>query len=85
MNPALEVQVRTSKMLAFGFTLTLIPLYGIGSLIALVIGLKGRRVVKRANGELSGSVMAWWCIIAGAVGTLYGALFWFFLILVWQG
>ena len=70
MDPILELQVKTSKMLALGFTLSIVWLLGVGSLIAFILGLKGRRIIKQSDGKIRGLKMAWWCIIVGAVETL---------------
>lgn len=66
----LEQQVRVSRMLATGFVFSLVWLGGIGSLVALIKGLKARRIIQQSRGELSGIEMAWWCIIVGALGVL---------------
>lgn len=68
-DPKLALQVRVSKMLGYGFAFSLVVIGGVGSLIALVIGLRARGIIKRTGGELSGLRLAWWCIIAGGVGT----------------
>jgi len=66
----LERQVRLSKMLAMGFALSLVGVGGLGSLAALVIGLKALTVINRSPVELVGKWMAWWCIIIGALGAI---------------
>lgn len=66
----LEQQVKVSRMLGMGFVLSLTGLAGIGSLVALILGWKARRIIQASQGRISGLLMAWWCIIAGAVGTL---------------
>jgi len=66
----LERQVRLSKMLAMGFALSLVGVGGLGSLAALVIGLKALTVINRSPVELVGKWMAWWCIIIGALGAV---------------
>ena len=70
MDPILELQVKTSRMLALGFTLSIVWLLGVGSLIAFILGLKGRRIIKQSDGKIRGLKMAWWCIIVGAVETV---------------
>jgi hypothetical protein len=69
-DPKLALQVRVSKMLGVGFVLSLVGTGGVSSLIALIIGLRARKIIKESGGEISGVRMAWWCIIVGAVGTL---------------
>jgi hypothetical protein len=66
----LERQVRLSKMLAMGFALSLVGAGGLGSLAALLIGLKALTVINRSPVELVGKWMAWWCVIIGALGAI---------------
>ena len=66
----LEQQVKVSKMLGLGFVLSITGIAGIGSLIALILGWKAMRIIKASQGRLTGAFMAWWCICAGALGTL---------------
>jgi hypothetical protein len=66
----LAQQVRVSKMLGMAFVLSITGLHGAGSLIALILGLRARRLIKAAPVRISGRVMAWWCIVAGALGAL---------------
>jgi hypothetical protein len=71
----LERQVRLSKMLAMGFALSLVGVGGLGSLAALLIGLKALTVINRSPVELVGKWMAWWRIIIGALGAIGAALY----------
>lgn len=57
-------------MLSDGFIFSLVWLSGIGSIIALIIGLRAIIIIRRSNGQLTGIGMAWWCVIAGAAGVL---------------
>jgi hypothetical protein len=68
IDAQLERQVRVSKMLGLGFILTIGTIVGIGSLMTLLIGLKAKNIVRQSNGGIAGKNVAWWCIIAGAVG-----------------
>jgi hypothetical protein len=65
LDPKLALQVRVSKMLGLGFAFSLVPAGGVGSLIAVFIGIRARGVIKRAGGGVVGMRMAWWCIIVG--------------------
>lgn len=67
----LERQVKVSKMLGMAFVLSITGIFGVGSLIALILGWKARRIIQASNGRISGRAMAWWCILAGALGTLF--------------
>lgn len=57
-------------MPGMAFVLSITGVYGAGSLIALILGLKARRLIKASPVRISGRVMAWWCIVAGVLGTL---------------
>ncbi len=66
----LEQQVKVSKMLGMAFVFSITGILGVGSLIALILGWKARRIIQASDGRISGRLMAWWCILAGALGTL---------------
>ena len=66
----LEQQVKVSRTLGLAFALSITGIGGIGSFVALVLGWRALRVIKAASGRISGRWMAWWCILAGALGTL---------------
>ena len=70
LTPELELQVRISKMLGIAFVLSIVTLGGIGSLAALLLGLRARRLIENSPERVSGGALLWWCIIAGALGTL---------------
>ena len=67
-EPELATQARVSKMLGSGFAFSLVGMHGVGSLLALVIGLRARKISTESSGSLSGIWMAWWCIVVGGVG-----------------
>ena len=66
----LEQQLKVSKMLSMGFVFSIAPLPVVGSLVALILGWKAARIIQASKGRIGGGVMAWWCILAGALGTL---------------
>jgi len=66
----LEQQVKVSKMLGLAFALSITGVGGIGSLVAVILGWRALRIIKTASGRISGRRMAWWCILAGTLGTL---------------
>ncbi|HEX8887602.1 MAG TPA: hypothetical protein VF779_00390 [Pyrinomonadaceae bacterium] len=74
MQPAelekLKAQVKVSKTLANGFIFSIVWLGGVGSLVALISGLRARKMIQRYKGELTGIGMAWWCIIVGSLGVI---------------
>lgn len=68
--PNLELQIKVSKILSRGFIFSIVWLAGIGSLIAFISGLQAKKMINQSNGEIIGLKMAWWCIIAGAIGMI---------------
>jgi cyanate permease len=66
----LEQQVKVSKMLGMAFVLSITGMFGIGSMIALILGWKAARIIQASQGRISGGIMAGWCILAGALGAL---------------
>jgi len=71
MDAKLEQQIRVSKRLSLAFALSLLGVGGIGSLVALIIGLWAKSIISKSSGEITGIRMAWWCIIVGALGTVF--------------
>ena len=57
-------------MLGMAFVLAITGILGLGSLIALILSYKALRIIKEADSRISGRLLAWWCILAGALGTL---------------
>ena len=57
-------------MLSLGFVFSLVWLAGIGSFIALILGLRARNLINQSTVPISGSGIAWWCIVVGAIGTV---------------
>jgi hypothetical protein len=72
----LALQIRVSRMLGYGFVLSLALLGGVGSLIAVVLGLKARHIIKSSDVKIVGIRMAWWCMLAGALGTGIELSYW---------
>lgn len=57
-------------MLSMGFALSLVGVGGLGSLAALLIGVKALITLTRSSANLAGKWMAWWCIIVGGIGAI---------------
>jgi hypothetical protein len=76
VSPQLALQIRVSRMLGYGFVLSLASLGGVGSFIAVLLGLRARHVIKSSGVEVVGIRMAWWCILAGALGTGIELSYW---------
>ena len=66
----LEQQVKVSKMLGMAFVLSITGFFGVGSMIALILGWKAARIIQASQRRISGGIMAGWCILAGALGAL---------------
>src|SRR5262245_62517114 len=65
-----EAQRRIDAVLRRGIVFSLVWLAGIGSLIAILSGLKAKRLMARLGPEASGTGRVWWCLIVGGVGLL---------------
>jgi hypothetical protein len=63
-------QIALSKSLGLGFALSVVPTAGVGSIAAIVIGLRARKKIATSRYELTGSGMAAWCIIVGSLGLI---------------
>ena len=62
-------------MLADGFVLSLVWIGGIGSLAAVILGLRARRIIKQSGGTIVGIKLAWWCILEGTLGFVVAPLY----------
>ena len=69
-NPDLDLQVKVSRLVSTGFVFSLVWLAGIGSLIALICGIRALILIKRSKGQIVGKGLAWWCVVLGGGGVL---------------
>ncbi len=69
-TPQLLIQMRVSRLLGVGFACTMVSPGGINCIIALVIGLKARGIIKNSDYDIHGLKMAWWCIVVGMIGMM---------------
>ena len=76
-NPS-QQQAELNSMLRRGVLFSIFWLMGVGSLIAVINGVKARRIIQRSNGELEGAGQVIWCLVVGGVGLL----FWGFVIVM---
>lgn len=72
-------QIALSKSLALGIALSVLPVAGIGSIAAIIIGLRAKRKLAASSGKLTGAGAASWCVIAGSVGLIIN------MVLIWPG
>ena len=61
-------QSQLDRMLKWGIVFSLFWLAGVGSLVAVVLGLKARKAIAASNGILAGSGRVRWCLIVGVLG-----------------
>jgi formate-dependent nitrite reductase membrane component NrfD len=61
-----EAQRRVDDLLRWGVVFSIFWLMGVGSLIAVVCGIKAKRIVEMAGAKPPGRV--WWCLIVGTLG-----------------
>ena len=61
-------QSQLDSMLKWGIIFSLFWLAGVGSLVAVVLGLKARTAIAASNGMLVGSGRVRWCLIVGGLG-----------------
>jgi hypothetical protein len=65
-----ERQVQVDRIVRWGLVFAIFWLAGIGSIIALVSGIRARRMIAASGGELVGNGRALACILAGAAGVI---------------
>jgi hypothetical protein len=60
-----EAQRRVDDLLRWGVVFSIFWMMGIGSLIAVVCGMKAKQIVEGAGPRAPGRV--WWCLIVGGL------------------
>jgi hypothetical protein len=65
-----EVQRKVKSLLRIGIFFSIFWLAGIGSIISIVLGLKARNIIKRANMNINGMGGVYWCLIVGGLGLI---------------
>lgn len=81
----LELQVKVSKILSRGFIFSIVWLGGVGSLMAVILGIRALRIIKNSETKLSGKVLAWWCIVLGGLGMIIMSSAMIVWLLRWYG
>jgi hypothetical protein len=64
-------QEQVDRTLRWGIIFSILWLMGIGSLIAVISGLKARRLILDSNGAIAGMGKVWWCLIVGSLGIAF--------------
>jgi hypothetical protein len=73
-----HLQNEVDAILRRGIIFSIFWLMGVGSLIAIIQGIKARKIIRQSNGQITGMGKVMWCFIVGGVGVL----FWGFVILM---
>jgi hypothetical protein len=62
------IQQTVDSLLKKGVVLSILWLAGVGSLIALVLGLRAKRLIEQSEGVATGMGRVWWCVVVGGLG-----------------
>ena len=65
-----QVQRQVDTLLRRGFVFSIVWLGGIGSLVAILSGVKAKRLIVESGGEVTGLSRVGWCLIVGGLGLL---------------
>ena len=65
-----DVQRKVRSLLRIGIFFSIFWIAGIGSIISIVLGLKARKIIKRANMNINGMGGVYWCLIVGWLGVI---------------
>src|SRR5208282_1860085 len=76
-----EVQRKVKSLLRIGIFFSIFWLAGLGSIISIVLGLKARNIIKRANMNINGMGGVYWCLIVGWLGLVMVLLIFIAIIL----
>jgi hypothetical protein len=63
-----RIQREVNVLLKRGIIFSIVWLAGIGSLIAIMAGLKAKRLIAESKGAPRGMGGVWWCLVVGGVG-----------------
>jgi hypothetical protein len=69
-----DVQRKVRLLLRIGIFFSIFWIAGIGSMISIVLGLKARNIIKRANMNINGMGGVYWCLIIGGLGLIISLL-----------
>ena len=75
LPPVLVEQIKISILLGYGFVFTLVPVGGLGSLVAFAVGWHALIKIRRSGGRLAGLWLALWCLIVGGLTALVEPLY----------
>lgn len=69
-----DVQRKVSSLIRVGIIFSIFWIAGIGSIISIVLGVKARNIIKRANVNITGMGGVYWCLIVGGLGLIMSLL-----------
>lgn len=69
-----DVQKKVNSLITIGVMFSIIWMAGIGSIVSIVMGLKAKRIIKRASGNITGIGGVYWCLIVGWFGFIISLL-----------
>jgi hypothetical protein len=64
-------QHQINKFLIWGIVFSLFWIWGIGSFISVIMGLRARKAIKESGGACRGSIRVWWCLVFGGLGVAW--------------
>jgi hypothetical protein len=71
----LDAQIALSKSLSLGLVFSLFPILGLGSIAAILIGVRGHRKIAASGQKLVGAKMAILCVVVGVIGLIINIFF----------
>ena len=72
------LQSKVNARLRRGIFYSIFWLMGVGSAIAVMEGVKAKKLISQSGGKLKGMGKVWWCFIVGGAGLL----FWLFVVVM---
>jgi hypothetical protein len=74
-------QRKVNSLIIIGVILSIFWMAGVGSIISIVFGLKAKRIIKRASGNITGIGGVYWCLIVGWLGLIMSLLIFIAIVL----
>lgn len=62
------IQQQINALLRRGVVFSVVWLMGVGSVIALISGLRAKRLIEESQGTATGLGRVWWCLVVGGLG-----------------
>jgi hypothetical protein len=76
-----DVQKKVSSLIRIGIFFSIFWIAGIGSTISILLGVKARHIIKRANVNITSMGGVYWCLIVGWLGLVVSLLIFIAIIL----